>query len=70
MNALLQVGNWRAWTFGELAVALVVIAAVAALVYVALRQLDVAVPEWVKQVCWIVAVAFVVILAIRLVLAM
>jgi len=49
----------------ELAVAFVVVAAVFALVYVAVRQFGIKVPDWVYQVFWIVVVALVVILAIR-----
>lgn len=60
----------RSLSFGELAIAVVVIAAVVALVYVALRQFGVAIPAWVQQVFWIIVVAFVVIMAIRLVMGM
>lgn len=55
------------WGFAELAIFIVIVAAVVALVYIALRQFGVAIPEWVRQACWVVAVAFVVILLIRLV---
>ena len=49
---------------------IVIIAAVVALVYVALRQFGIAIPQWVQQIFWIVIVAFCVIFAIRLVLGM
>jgi hypothetical protein len=62
-------GGLRAWSFGELLIAIVIVAACVALVYVALRQFGVGIPAWVVQVAWIVVVAFVVILAIRLVLS-
>lgn len=55
---------------GEVAILVVVIAAIIALVYVALRQFGISIPEWVKQVAWILIVTFVVILAIRLVMTM
>lgn len=58
------------WGVGQIAIAVVVIAAVVALVYIALRQFGVAIPAWVQQVFWILVVAFVIILAIRLVLGM
>lgn len=58
------------WSITEIAIMIVVIAAVVALVYVALKQFGVSIPEWVKQVFWIVVVAFVVIFAIRLVAGM
>ena len=57
-------------TFVQLAILVVVVAAVVALVYVALRQFGVQIPPWVIQVFWIIVVAFVVILAIKLVAAM
>jgi hypothetical protein len=49
----------------EVAIAVVIIAAVCALVYVALRQFQIAIPPWVLHVFWIVVVAVVVIFAIR-----
>lgn len=54
----------------ELAILIVVIAAVVALVYVALNQFGVAIPGWVVQIFWIIVVAFCVIAAIRLVAGM
>jgi hypothetical protein len=59
-----------AWSFGDLAIFIVMVAAVVALVYVALRKFGVAIPDWVQQVFWILIVAFCVILAIRLVMSM
>lgn len=55
---------------GQLAIYVVIIAAVVALVFVALRQFGIAIPGWVAQIFWILVVAFVVILAIRFVLTM
>ncbi len=57
-------------TFVQLAILVVIIAAVVALVYVALRKFGITIPDWVVQVFWIVIVAFVVILAIKLVAGM
>lgn len=56
-------------SLGGILIAVVVIAAVVALVYVALRQFGIAIPPWVIQCFWIVVVAFVVIFCIRLVLS-
>ena len=53
-----------------MAIAIVIIAAVIALVFVALRQFNVTIPAWVVQVFWIVVVAVVVIFAIKLVLSL
>ena len=50
-----------------LAIAIVIVAAVVALVYVAFRQFGVEIPGWVVHCFWIVIVAFVVIFCIRLV---
>jgi hypothetical protein len=58
------------WGIGEIAILIVVICAVIALVYIALRKFGVTIPDWVVQVFWVVVVAFVVIAAIRLVLSM
>ncbi len=58
------------WGIGQIAIAIVIIAAVVALVYVALNQFGVGIPAWVIKIFWILVVAFVVILAIRLVLSM
>jgi hypothetical protein len=71
MNALLgQVVNNRLWSWGDILIGIVVLAAVIALVYVALRQFGIEIPQWFKQVIMIVVVAVVVILAIRFVLAL
>lgn len=58
------------WSIGDLAIAIVIIAAVVALVFVALRQFNVSIPAWVVQVFWIVVCAIVVIFAIKLVLSL
>lgn len=56
------------WGIGEIAIAVVIIAAIVALVYIALRQFGVSIPPWVMQVFWILVVAFVIIVAIKIVL--
>jgi hypothetical protein len=58
------------YSLASIAIMVVIIAAVVALVYVALRQFGVSIPPWVQQVFWILVVAFVVILAIRIVMSM
>lgn len=58
------------WSLQQIAIAVVVIAAVVALVYVALRQFQVAIPEWVVRCFWIVVVCVVVIFCIKLVFSM
>jgi hypothetical protein len=70
MSAILAAGAVWGWSVGELAIIVVIIAAVCALVWVALRQFGVAVPAWIQQVVWIIVVAVVVVAAIRLVLSL
>jgi hypothetical protein len=63
MNALIfAVG---AWSVGQMAIAAIIVAAVVGIVYVAFRQMGVAIPPWVIQVVWILIVAIVCILAIK-----
>ncbi len=59
-----------AWGFGEIIIAIIVIAACVGIMYVALRVFGVGIPPWVVQIFWIVVVAFVAIFAIRLLLGM
>lgn len=60
----------RAWSVGDLAIAVVIVAAVIALTAIALRQFNVQIPSWVLQVVWVVLVACVVIVAIKFVLSL
>lgn len=60
----------RPYSFTELAIWLVVVSAVIALVYIALKQFNISIPSWVVNIFWILLVAFVVIFAIRLVSSM
>jgi ethanolamine transporter EutH len=64
-TALLAAGFLAGWSLVDLAIAVVVLAAVVALVYVALRQFGIAIPAWFQQVVWIVIVAVVVVVAIK-----
>lgn len=48
-----------------LAITIIIIAAVAAIVFVACRAMGLAIPGWVINVFWIVVVAFVCIVAIK-----
>ena len=54
----------------QICIAIVVIAAVVALMYVALRQFGVAIPAWAVTAFWIVVVAVGIIFAIKLVASM
>ncbi len=55
---------------GEILVFVIVIAACLAVLFVALRQFGVQIPPWVFTIFWIVAAAFIAILAIRFLLSM
>ncbi len=59
-----------ALSIGQLAIAIVLIAAIVALVFVALRKFGVAIPDWVVQVFWILVCTVVVILAIKFVMTL
>lgn len=65
-DIVVQRGFWGV-SFAEVAIWIVVIAAIVALVYIALRQFGVGIPAWVVQVFWVVVCAVVVILAIKFV---
>lgn len=65
-----MLAQFGAWSIGQIAIAIVIIAAVVALVYIALNKFGVAIPDWVIKVFWICVIAFVVIFAIRLVMTM
>lgn len=64
VSILAQVGGY---SFVHIAVLVVGIAAIVALVMVALHKFNVAIPDWVISVFWILVVAFVIIGAIFLV---
>ena len=57
-------------SLGQMAIAIVIIAAVCALLYVALQQFGITIPSWVQQVGGIMVVAMVVIVAIRFVMSL
>lgn len=69
MNTLAAIAPWGL-SIPDLAILIVAIAAIVALVFVALRQFGIAIPGWVVHVFWILVVAFVIIVAIRLVSSM
>ena len=58
------------WSIIQILTAVIVIAAVAAIVSVAVRAMGVAIPDWVVKILWIVAIAFVALIAIRIVLSL
>ncbi len=54
------------YSVSQLAVLIIVIAAIVAIVVVVLRQMGVAVPPFIVQIGWIIAAAFIGVLAIYL----
>jgi hypothetical protein len=70
VNALLAVGPVAGWTFGDILIAIVVIAAVCAVAFVALRHFGIQIPAFVAQIFWICVCAVVAVLAIRFLLSL
>lgn len=58
------------YSIGQLLIGGVILAACVALVYIAMRQFGVAIPQWVVQVFWVLVVAVVIIFSIRFVLGL
>lgn len=63
-------GGWRAWTLTDWVVAIIIVAAVIAILYVALQGMGITLPEWFKKIAVIVVVAVVAVLAIKLILTL
>lgn len=63
-------GPMHTWGIADIAIAIVVILAIVGLVFVAVREFQIPIPQWFIHVLCIVAVAFVVILAIRFLASM
>ena len=55
---------------GQLAIYALVVGAIIAIVFIALRQMGVSIPPFVIQIFWVVVVLLVAIFAIRLVMSM
>lgn len=49
--------NFSTWGIGQWAIAIVVVAAIAAIVFLALRKFGVTIPDWIVQIFWILVVA-------------
>ncbi len=58
------------WGIGEIAVAIILVAAIIGIVAIACREFGVAIPQWLWQVIGIVVAAFVCIVAVRFLLTM
>lgn len=58
------------WSFGRIVIAIIIIAAVIAIMYVALNQLGIVIPAFVITLFWIIFVAVLAIGAVKLILSM
>jgi hypothetical protein len=54
------------WTLESIFIAIIIVACAVGVVYVILRAVGVSIPPWVVNIFWILAAAFIGILAIRL----
>ena len=57
------------WGFAEVLTAIIVIAALLSIVYIAVKAMGAPIPGWVWRIVGVVIIAFVAIIAIRLVLS-
>ncbi len=64
------VGPARTWGLAEIVIAIIVIAAVVGILYVALQQFGIVIPPFVVRIFWIVMCAVIAILAIRFLLTL
>lgn len=71
MSSLLaQVVVQGGWGIGEIVIAIIVIAAVVGVLYVALSQFGVVIPPFVVKIFWIVVCAVLAVLVIRFLLSL
>ncbi len=58
------------WGIGDIVIAIVIIAAVVGVMYVALQQFGVTIPPFIVKIFWIVVAAIIAIVAIRFILTL
>ncbi len=68
MILLSQVAGWG--LVGQIAIAVIVVAAIVAVVFIIIRKMGVAIPDWVIQIFWILVLAVVGVLAIKFLLGL
>ncbi len=61
---------WSSWGIGEFVIAIIIVAAIIAVLFIALRQFGITIPPWVIQVFWVLVAAVVCILAVRFLLSL
>ncbi len=63
-----QWGNIQQWSFGQILIAIIVIAGAIAITIIALRQFGMTLPQWLIQMLIVVAVVIVAVFLLRVVL--
>jgi hypothetical protein len=58
------------WSFVEILILIIIVAACIGILFIALQVFGITIPDWAIKIFWIVVVAFVAIMAIRLVAGM
>ncbi len=53
------------WSFEGILIAVIIVAGIVAIVVIALRAMNVTIPQWVIQILWIVAIVVVAVLAVK-----
>lgn len=64
MNLLAQI-SFGSLSIAQIAIAIIVVAAICAVVFIALRQMGVAIPSFVIQIFWVLVCAVVCVLAVK-----
>jgi hypothetical protein len=58
------------WSIGQLAIAVIIIAAIIAIVFIVTKNMGIAIPNWVAQVFWVLVLAVVGVLAVKFLLGL
>jgi hypothetical protein len=68
---MFALSDWHSWGIGDLAIFIIIVAALIAIVYIAVQAFGAEkIPSWVKNIFWVVLVAAVAIIAVRIVLSL
>lgn len=70
VNALIALAPVATWGFGDIIIAIIIVAAVLGVMYIALQQFGVAIPVWLVRIIVICIVAVVAICAVRFLLSL
>ena len=61
---------WSGWSFGNLAVAIIIFICIAAIVVVVIKNSGLAIPSWVWTILWICVLGFIAIIAIHFLMSL